>query len=95
MFYDYWLKGNTQFQIETLLKNADIDLLPTSISSYDPIGIIYTDGSEIDQNGNFIQVPLEGWHANLRLRIPLSEQQQNILQPILIERPNNPSRIWA
>lgn len=83
-------------------EDAPEDWAPTGAVSYscpgydlDVIGIIYKDSGQVDEEGNPIMVPEEGYHANLRNQegYPLTEEQQAALP--LIPTPANPVRIWA
>jgi hypothetical protein len=94
-FHDYWLKGDTWVDVEGNLADAGISLLPTLVSSYDPIGVISRPTGELDPEGNQVMEDLPGWHANLRLTVPLTTTQEVILSPILIQPPANPARTWA
>lgn len=94
-FHDHWLKGDTRLDVEASLSDAGISLLPTSVSSYDPIGVISRPTGELDPDGSPVMEDLPGWHANLRLRDPLTATQESILSPILIQPPANPARTWA
>lgn len=93
-FYDYWFCGNSKTEVFAALKEAEISTQPTNFSSFDPIGIIWINGSDVDEQNNIIQVPLNGWHANLRMSIPLTEKQLQKLELILIPKPQNPVRVW-
>jgi hypothetical protein len=94
-FHDYWLKGDTWVDVEGTLADAGISLLPTLVSSYDPIGVISRPTGELDAQGNQVMEALEGWHANLRLTEALTATQEAILEPVLIPQPTNPMRTWA
>lgn len=94
-FYDYWLRGESKESIYNALLTANISIHPTTVSSFDFIGQIWKKTEIFDENENPIFEPIDGWHANLRLSHPLSEKQLNDLSHILIERPNNPTRVWA
>jgi len=94
-FHDHWLRGNDEAQVRSALAEAGIATLPTDRSSFDPIGTIWVDGPDVDSEGNPIPVPLDGWHANLRMTIPLSDEQAQALAFILIPKPAHPVRVWA
>jgi hypothetical protein len=95
VFYDYWLKGEDEAHVHEAMAEAGINLLPTPVSSYDPIGTIWVDGPDVDSEGNPIPVPLDGWHANLRMRDALTDDQAMALAPVLIPKPQHPVRVWA
>ena len=94
-FHDYWLKGDTRLDVEASLSDAGISLLPTPVSSYDPIGVISRPTGELDPEGNQVMEDLPGWHANLRMRDALTDDQADALAPVLIFKPQNPVRVWA
>lgn len=39
--------------------------------------------------------PIAGFHANVRLGTPLSDEQADALADVLIEPPATPARVWA
>lgn len=94
-FRDYWLKADSQEILENALTSVGICLSPTIYSSYDPVGVIERETGEFDHDGKPILTTLSGWHANLRMSCELTEQQKSVLEPFLISKPNNPSRIWG
>jgi hypothetical protein len=94
-FHDHWLKGDTRLDVEASLADAGISLLPTSVSSYDPIGVISRPTGELDPEGNPVMEDLPGWHANLRMRHALTADQADALAPVLIPKPQHPARVWA
>lgn len=83
--HDYWLRGDTESDVTDAVSAAGIPLLPSTESSFDPIGTIY------DGNGD----PVPGWHANLRLRYEMTEMQVAVMGSILIPPPANPVRVWG
>lgn len=83
-FYDYYLRGDTEADVHAGMAAAGIPLGPTHATSYDPIGTIYVDDA-----------PLLGWHANLRLRAPMTDHQEAGLASVLIPPPHHPARVWA
>lgn len=95
VFYDYWLKGTDEADVQSALAAAGIPLLPTEMSSYDPIGTIWVPGPDVDEEGKPILVPLDGWHANLRMTSRLTFPQQAALEGLLIPKPQHPVRVWA
>jgi hypothetical protein len=94
-FHDYWLKGEDEAHVHDAMAAAGIGLLPAEDSSYDPIGTIWVPGPDVDEDGNPIPVPLDGWHANLRMRHELTADQADALAPVLIPKPQHPARVWA
>lgn len=70
--------------------------IPAERTTVHHIGIIF-DGGEWDEEGNVIVEPvqLEGYHINLRIRGELSEDELQILEPILIERPSSPVAVFG
>ena len=84
MFYDYYLRGDTEADVHAGMAAAGIPLGPTHATSYDPIGTIYVDDA-----------PIAGWHANLRLRAPMTDHQEAGLASVLIPPPHHPARVWA
>jgi hypothetical protein len=94
-FHDYWLKGEDEAHVHDAMAAAGIGLLPAEDSSYDPIGTIWVPGPDVDEDGNPIPVPLDGWHANLRMRHALTADQAAALAPVLIPKPQHPARVWA
>ena len=83
-FYDYYLRGDTEADVHAGMAAAGIPLGPTHATSYDPIGTIYVDDA-----------PIAGWHANLRLRAPMTDHQEAGLASVLIPPPHHPARVWA
>ena len=83
-FYDYYLRGDTEADVHAGMAAAGIPLGPTHATSYDPIGMIYVDDA-----------PIAGWHANLRLRAPMTDHQEAGLASVLIPPPHHPARVWA
>jgi len=83
--HDYWLRGDSEAAVMAAMAEASIPTLPSTESSFDPIGTIY------DADGN----PIPGWHANLRLRHELTLAQYEALAAVLIAPPANPVRIWG
>lgn len=83
-FYDYYLRGDTETDVHAGMAAAGIPLGPTHATSYDPIGTIYVDDA-----------PIAGWHANLRLRAPMTDHQEAGLASVLIPPPHHPARVWA
>lgn len=81
---DYWLRGDSEAEVLAAIAQAEIQALPSTESSFDPIGTIYVDDA-----------PIAGWHANLRLRNAMTFDQEAALAPVLIEPPQNPVRIWG
>jgi hypothetical protein len=94
-FHDYWLKGEDEAHVHQAMAEAGIPLLPAAESSFDPIGTIWVPGPDVDDEGNPIPVPLDGWHANLRMRHALTADQAAALAPVLIPKPQHPARVWA
>ena len=94
-FHDYWLRGDDESRMRSALADAGISTLPNDSSSFSPIGTIWVPGPDVDAEGNPIPVPLGGWHANLRMRMGLTDHQQTMLASVLIRPPNNPVRVWA
>jgi hypothetical protein len=83
-FYDYCLRGDTEADVHAGMAAAGIPLGPTHATSYDPIGTIYVDDA-----------PIAGWHANLRMRVPMTDHQEAGLASVLIPPPHHPARVWA
>jgi hypothetical protein len=83
-FYDYYLRGDTEADVHAGMAAAGIPLGPTHATSYDTIGTIYVDDA-----------PIAGWHANLRLRAPMTDHQEAGLASVLIPPPHHPARVWA
>jgi|GEM_PF-6888560 len=83
--HDYWLRGDSETAVMAAMAEASIPTLPSTESSFDPIGTIY------DADGN----PIPGWHANLRLRHELTLDEEAALAPVLIPPPANPVRVWG
>lgn len=75
---------------------SEAGLTPTEGVTYDPIGVIYEPGT-YDEEGNEITAPVakEGWHANVRLAGELSEDQAELLLPIVLQEPDTPVRIFG
>ena len=94
-FYDYYLRGDTEADVHAGMAAAGIPLGPTHATSYDPIGTIWTDTGTVDAEGNPVMEPLPGWHANLRLRAPMTDHQEAGLASVLIPPPHHPARVWA
>jgi len=83
--HDYWLRGDSETAVMAAMAEASIPTLPSTESSFDPIGTIY----DADSN------PIPGWHANLRLRHELTLDEEAALAPVLIPPPANPVRVWG
>lgn len=83
-FFDYWLRGQDEAEVLAALAAAGIAAGPTHANAYDPIGTIYVDDA-----------PIAGWHANLRLRAPMTDHQEAGLASVLIPPPHHPARVWA
>ena len=94
-FHDYWLRGESQGEVEIALASAGIPLLPSTMSSFDPIGTIWKDTGEVDADGNPVMEPIPGWHANLRLTYRMKTEQKIALDYLLIPEPAHPVRVWA
>ena len=94
-FHDYWLRGDSQGEVETAMASAGIPLLPSTMSSYDAIGTIWRDTGEVDADGNPVMEPIPGWHANLRMVRALTEGEEMALDGVLIQEPQHPVRVWA
>jgi hypothetical protein len=94
-FHDYWLKGEDEAHVQEAMAAAGLVCGFTQETSYSAIGTIWVPGPDVDEEGNPIPVPLPGWHANLRLRDPLTATQEVILSPILIQPPAHPVRVWS
>jgi hypothetical protein len=56
----------------------------------DVIGEIYKPTDEVDEEGNPVMEPIEGYHANIR---GITDEQAEQLPTI--PKPNHPIRIWA
>ena len=94
-FFDYWLRGQDEAEVLAALAAAGIAAGPTDASAYDPIGTIWKDTGTVDAEGNPVMEPLPGWHANLRLRAPMTDHQEAGLASVLIPPPHHPARVWA
>ena len=94
-FFDYWLRGQDEAEVLAALAAAGIAAGPTDASAYDSIGTIWTDTGTVDAEGNPVMEPLPGWHANLRLRAPMTDHQEAGLASVLIPPPHHPARVWA
>ena len=102
-FHDYFLKCATQEQANTLLESAGLQVasddgyIPADSISIYHVGVIST-GGEWDDEGNEIVPPtaLDGWHVNLRLREPLTEDQLSALDGLLVDpSPSTPYCVWG
>ena len=94
-FFDYWLRGQDEAEVLAALAAAGIAVHPTESSSFDPIGTIWKDTGTVDAEGDPVMEPLPGWHANLRLRAPMTDHQEAGLASVLIPPPHHPARVWA
>ena len=97
-FFDYWLRGQDEAEVLAALAAAGITTGPADTSAYDPIKTIWKDTGEIIyENGlpRRVMEPLPGWHANLRLRAPMTDHQEAGLASVLIPPPHHPARVWA
>lgn len=92
---DYWLRGDDEAAVLSAMAEAAIPTLPSTESSFDPIGTIWKDTGTVDAEGNPVMEPLPGWHANLRMRNELTFDQEAALALVLIDAPANPVRIWG
>ena len=77
--YDYYLKFDSEGEWLSL------DLSPFDRVSIDVIGVIYM-GEE--------QVPLDGFHVNMRIR-RRNLELESIIGQYAIEPPETPYRVWA
>lgn len=93
--HDYWLRGDNEAVVLAAVAEAAIPTLPSTESSFDPIGTIWMDTGTVDAEWNPVMEPLPGWHANLRLRAPMTEHQEAGLASVLIPPPHHPARVWA
>lgn len=93
--HDYWLRGDDEAAVLSAMAEAAIPTLPSTESSFDPIGTIWKDTGTVDAEGNPVMEPLPGWHANLRMRSELTFDQEAALALVLIDAPANPVRIWG
>ena len=94
-FFDYWLRGDSEAAVLAAMAEASISTGPTTESSFDSIGTIWKDTGTVDAEGNPVMEPLPGWHANLRLRSPMTDHQEAGLASVLIPPPHHPARVWA
>ncbi len=94
-FHDYWLRGDTEADVHAGMADAGIALLPSTMSSYDPIGTICKETGTVDAEGNPVMEPIPGWHANLRMVRALSVGEEMALDGVLIPEPQHPVRVWA
>ena len=92
---DYWLRGDDEAAVLAAMAEAAIPTLPSTESSFDPIGTIWKDTGTVDAEGNHVMEPLPGWHANLRMRNELTPEQHGALDAVLIPPPAHPVRIWG
>ena len=94
---DYFLRADTREAIGQALINAglltivDGDPITSPEVVIDYVGIIYRPSGTLDEEGNPIMEPIEGYHVNLRGN--LTQQQVDKLP--IIDAPNNPHRIFA
>lgn len=92
---DYFLRADTREQIDQALQAAGLlieqngELIPTAAIDY--VGTIYRPTDQVDDEGEPIMAPVEGYHANVRATLT---PEQEALLPI-IDAPNNPQRIFA
>lgn len=105
-FTDLHIRADSEQQANDLLAQAELHthivdddyegFSPAEGVNIDTIGLIF-EGGEYDEEGEEISPPVQvdGWHINLRLREPLSEEQETVLGPILIDCPNKPVRMWG
>lgn len=93
--HDYWLRGDDETAVLAAMAEASISTGPTMVSSFDPIGTIWKDTGTVDTEGNPVMEPLPGWHANLRMRTPMTEHQEIALVNVVIVPPKHPVRVWA
>ena len=93
--HDYWLRGDDEAAVLSAMAKAAIPTLPSTESSFDPIGTIWKDTGTVDAEGNPVMEPLLGWHANLRMRNELTLTQYEAMAAVLIPPPAHPVRIWG
>ena len=92
---DYWLRGDDEAAVLSAMAEAAIPTMPSTESSFDPIGTISKDTGTVDAEGNPVMEPLPGWHANLRMRNELTLDKEAALAPVLILPPAHPVRVWG
>lgn len=99
-YFDYYLKADSKQHLEDSLITAELASKETfEYEEYlfvkdgvnlDDIGIIHKNmGTE--EEPNYVEQP--GYHANLRLKEQLNQEQENKLP--LITPPDTPVRVWA
>lgn len=57
----------------------------------DTIGVIYKPTGEVDDEGNPLLSPIEGWHVNVRL---LDDEDAAPLESYVVT-PSTPLRVWG
>ena len=94
---DYFLRADTREQIDQdlvdagLLTVADGEPITNPEVIIDYVGIIHRPSEALDEDGNLIMEPVEGYHVSLRGKLTA---EQEALLPI-IETPSQPQRIFA
>jgi hypothetical protein len=73
---------------------GEFDWVKADGCDLDIIGVIYKPTGEVDEEGNPVMEPIEGYHANIRKWVGDFTEEQLAALP-LIEAPSSPSRIWA
>lgn len=89
MFNDYYLCAADEATLNAALYDEEGNQLVEG--DIDVIGTIY-EQTGVDGEGEPIMAAIAGYHANLRRREPLPE---NELDGLLIPAPATPSRVWA
>jgi hypothetical protein len=79
---------------EDFVPTGKFDWVKTDGYDLDIVGIIYKPTGEVDEEGNPVMEPIEGYHANIRKWVGDFTEEQLASLP-LIEAPSSPSRIWA
>ncbi|ADG20409.1 conserved hypothetical protein [Paraburkholderia atlantica] len=95
-FHDYYLRAPTADGLHKALLAARL------IESLDGGEYAPSDGMQLDVIGELAiftgtgeAATLPGWHANLRMSRPLSDDERSRLAGFVIDPPKAPLRVWA
>ncbi|MGF6878344.1 hypothetical protein [Paraburkholderia sp. MM5477-R1] len=95
-FHDYYLRAPNADELRKALLAAQL-IEPLGGGEY-----VSCDGMQLDMIGELALfkdrgdvATLPGWHANLRMSRPLSDDERARLAEFVIDPPKAPLRVWA
>jgi hypothetical protein len=86
---DYYLKFTDEAQADEVLTTTLIDTVSNTYPNTSTIGLIYQPTGALDNEGNPVMEPIDGWHVNVRTvdDVPALEQYRTY--------PDTPMRVWG